>query len=348
MIKKSILLVIFFAGILAVTLMNNLSAQKNKPKLKALIIDGENNHGVWPKTTMMMRDFLEQTGLFEVDIERTAYTWQGPHFDPSIGLDDIKELLTMYPLKNGQKTTPVDEPKPDPAYSPDFDRYDVVISNFGWKASDWPEKTRRNFEKYMAEGGGLVVVHAANNSWGDWTEYNKMIGLGGWGGRAAGSGTYANLDDAGQVHYDVPEGECGSHGPQYEYIMENRAPEHPILKGLPEKWIHAKDELYDRLCGPAENMTILVTGYSDKEKNSPPWNKEVSGTGRHEPLIFTVDYGKGRVFHTGLGHMGYSMECVGFITTFQRGAEWAATGKVSQTVPEDFPGTDRVSIRKWE
>ena len=47
--------------------------------LKALIIDGENNHGVWPMTTMMMKDYLKQTGLFSVDIQRTAYTWQGPH-----------------------------------------------------------------------------------------------------------------------------------------------------------------------------------------------------------------------------------------------------------------------------
>lgn len=348
MMKKTLLLILLFTGLLTVTLMHGLDAQKSKPKLKALIIDGENNHGVWPKTTMMMKDYLEQTGLFSVDIERTAFTWQGPHFDPSIGLEDIRELLTMYPLKNGQHTTAVEEPRPDTGYSPDFEKYDVVISNFGWRASDWPEKTKRNFEKYMAGGGGLVVVHAANNSWGDWEEYNKMIGLGGWGGRDAGSGTYANLDDEGRLHHDVPEGGCGSHGPQYEYTMENRAPEHPVMQGLPSKWLHAKDELYDRLCGPAENMTILVTAYSDEEKNSPPWNKEVSGTGRYEPLIFTVDYGKGRVFHTGLGHMGYSMECVGFITTFLRGAEWAATGKVTQAVPDDFPGSDRVSIRKWE
>jgi len=346
--KKIILLFILSTGLLAISTQNVLRQQNKSPKLKALIIDGENNHGVWPKTTMMMKDFLEQTGLFEVDINRTAYTWQGPHYDKSIGLDDIKELLTIYPLENGQKTIPVDEPKPDSAYSPAFDNYDVIVSNFGWRASDWPEATKERFEKYMTEGGGLVVVHAANNSWGNWPEFNKMIGLGGWGGRDAGSGTYANLDQEGRLHLDTPEGECGSHGPQYEYIMENRAPGHPIMQGLPSKWMHAKDELYDRLCGPAKNMTILVTAFSDVEKNSPPWNKEVSGTGRHEPLIFTVDYGRGRIFHTGLGHMGYSMECVGFMTTFQRGAEWAATGTVTQEVPDDFPGPDNVSIRKWE
>ncbi len=320
-----------------------------KTKLKALIIDGENNHGVWPKTTMMMKDFLEQTGMFEVDIERTAFTWQGPHYDESIGLDDIKALLTMYPLDSDHpETTPVEEPVPDPDFSPSFEDYDVVVSNMGWKASTWPAATKANFEQYLSKGGGLVIVHAANNSWGDWPAYNKMIGLGGWGGRNTESGPYVYYDDEGELHYDASEGSCGSHGPQFEFLIETRMPEHPIMKGLPNAWLHTKDELYDRLRGPAENMTVLATAYSDVEKNGPPWNEEVSGTGRHEPMLFTIDYDEGRIFHTVLGHMDYSMECVGFMTTFQRGSEWAATGAVTQEVPDDFPGAEAVSIREWK
>jgi hypothetical protein len=33
------------------------------------------------------------------------------------------------------------------------------------------------------------------------------------------------------------------------------------------------------------------------------------------------------------------------MTTFQRGTEWAATGKVTQKVPKDFPTADTVSYR---
>ena len=261
--KYTTQLFILGTALLFICASSYLYAQTNasESKLKALIIDGENNHGVWPKTTMMMKDFLEQTGLFEVDIERTAFTWQGPHHNEIEGVEDIKELLTMYPLTTGNKTTAVDEPVPDPNYSPNFKDYDVVISNMGWKASTWPEATKKNFEKYMKEGGGLVIVHAANNSWGDWPEYNKMIGLGGWGGRNAESGTYANYDDEGKLHLDKPEGGCGSHGVQYEYLLETRAPEHPIMKGLPSAWLHTLDELYDHMCGPAENMTVLSTAY---------------------------------------------------------------------------------------
>jgi len=316
-------------------------------KLKALVIDGESNHGVWPMTTMMMKDYLEQTGMFTVDIERTAYTWQGPHHNEVAGITDIKELLVKYPIPN-KKTQSVDEPVPDPNYSPDFDSYDVIINNMGWKASTWSPELRSKLDNYLNSGGGMIIVHAADNAWGDWPAYNKMIGLGGWGGRDTESGPYVYYDKQGKLQYDRSEGMCGSHGPQYEFVLDTRAPDHPIMQGLPMAWMHSKDELYDRLRGPAENMTVLATSYSDKETNGPPWDKSVSGTGRHEPMLFTIDYGKGRVFHTALGHMDYSMECVGFMTTFKRGAEWCATGKVTQDVPADFPTKDKVSTRKWE
>ena len=49
-----------------------------------------------------------------------------------------------------------------------------------------------------------------------------------------------------------------------------------------------------------------------------------------------------------MGHGKDSQECVGFITTLQRGTEWAATGKVTQKIPSDFPSADKVSSRKFE
>jgi type 1 glutamine amidotransferase len=298
-----------------------------EPTLKALIIDGQNNHGMWPKTTVMMKQYLEQTGLFSVDVARTAYTWQGA------------DLLEKYPLP-GIQSQPVDQPRPDPDFRPDFQAYDVVISNFGWNAAPWPEETRQAFRDFVLQGGGFVVVHAANNSFGDWDAFNQMIGLGGWGGRNEKTGPYVYFDQSGDLVRDTSPGDGGSHGPQHLFEIVVRDPDHPITRGMPRAWLHAQDELYDRLRGPAENMQVLATAYAAPDKN---------GSGRHEPMMMTIEYGKGRVFHTPMGHADYSMECVGFIVTLQRGTEWAATGKVSQSeIPSDFPTPQQARQRDFD
>ena len=124
-------------------------------------------------------------------------------------------------------------------------------------------------------------------------------------------------------------------------MIVTRALEHPVMKGLPSRWLHAKDELYDRLRGPAENVTVLASTFSSKESN---------GSGEEEPSLMAINFGKGRVFHTAMGHNNgpdiTSQRCVGFITTFQRGTEWAATGKVTQEIPADFPTEEKVSLRE--
>lgn len=303
-----------------------LAIFSSSAQIKALIVDGQNNHVVWPKSTIMMRQYLEETGLFEVDIYRSKYTWKA---------EREKEYL---PLAGVGKTTDLDEPKSDPDFVPDFNDYDVVISNFGWKAAPWPKETQEALEAFMKAGGGLVTVHAADNSFPKWPDYNLMIGLGGWGDRTEKDGPYVYYTNEGELMRDNTPGKGGSHGPQNNIYITVRE-EHPITKGLPKNWYTQKDECYAKLRGPAENMTILATG------------KDMSGkapTDRHEPMLMVIDYYEGRVFHTTLGHEDYSMEGVDFIITFLRGTEWAATGKVTIPVPDDFPRQDGKTKRKFE
>ena len=103
---------------------------------------------------------------------------------------------------------------------------------------------------------------------------------------------------------------------------------HPITKGLPPVWMHQGDELYARMRGPGRNMTVLATAFSDPQN---------AGSGRDEPQLMVLSYGKGRVFHTTLGHDVNALSSVDFVVTLQRGAEWAATGTVTQKVPGSFP-----------
>lgn len=299
-------------------------------KIKALIIDGQNNHVVWPKSTIMMKQYLEETGLFEVDLERTKYTWRGTNrygdWLPKAGIEGTEEL---------------EEPKQDPEFSPDWADYDVVISNQGNNAAYWIEGAQKKFEDYMAQGGGFVSVHSANNSFPKWEEYNKVIGIGGWAGRKGHwPGAYVYYTNEGEYVRDEEHGKkVGAHGARHEFPMTVREPEHPIMKGLPANWMTGKDECYALLRGPAENLTILATGKDISES---------AVTDRHEPILMTIDYGEGRCFHTTLGHSSESYECVGFITTFLRGVQWAAKQEVTIPVPEDFPTEDKPSYRAFE
>lgn len=267
-------------------------------KYSALIVDGQNNHRIWPTTSQFLKGYLEETGMFTVDIETT----------PPAG-----ESLE--------------------SYRPPFSNYDLVVSNYN--GEPWPEATMADFEAFVGGGGAFVSVHAANNAFPEWTAYNEMIGIGGWGDRTERHGPYVRLRDGEFVHDDTP-GIGGSHGIRHEFPIDIRDPDHPITRGLPETWMHADDELYDRLRGPARNLQVLATAFS---------RVDTDGTGEHEPILMTIRYKEGRIFHTTLGHALVSQLCKGFITTFQRGAEWTVTGEVTQPVPEDFPTSTEVRTR---
>ncbi len=285
--------------------------------ISLLIIDGQNNHN-WAAMTPFMKRQLEQTGMYTVNTSSTP-----PRFR-------IPRNLPKEKQEAAQKAAQALNFKKWAAWRPAFAKYDVVISNYN--GQDWPKEVQAAFEKYVRDGGRFICVHAANNSFPNWLEYNKMIGLGGWGGRTEKHGPYVYYDENDKLVRNTNPGRGGSHGPQHEFIIQIRKTDHPITAGMPAKWKHAKDELYDSLRGPGTNMEILATAWSPKSK-------------RHEPMMMVLEYGKGKIFHTPMGHEnGQSLQCVGFITTLNRACEWLATGKVTTKIPGNFPAEDKVSV----
>lgn len=225
------------------------------------------------------------------------------------------------------------------AFKPDFSKYRLVVLDYN--GDSWTDKINSDFVRYVEKGGGVVVYHAANNAFPGFKEYNEIIGLGGWGNRTEKDGPYVYYKN-NKLMTDNTPGPGGSHGKRREYVVKARITDHPVTKGLPVSWMHGNDELYSQLRGPAKNMQILATAFADSAAGG--------GTMRDEPILMVLNYGKGKIFHTAMGHAdeggGPAMHCAGFITTLQRGAEWAVTGNVTQPVPWDFPSSSSVVLRE--
>ncbi|HVG69954.1 MAG TPA: ThuA domain-containing protein [Vicinamibacterales bacterium] len=270
--------------------------------LPVMILDGESagTYHDWQRVTPVLRKMLDETGLFATTV------------------------VSAPPAKGDFS-----------AFMPDFATHRAVVLNYDAPDDRWPAAVKASFEQYVRNGGGVVVVHGADNAFPGWQAYNEMIGVGGWRGRREQAGPYWFVKD-GKLTSDTSAGPAGSHGRRVPFQVAVRERSHPITKGLPAVWMHQGDELYARLRGPGRNMTVLATAFSDPQNN---------GTGRDEPVLMVLSYGKGRIFHTTMGHDVNALSSVDFVVTLQRGTEWAATGQVTQKVPASFPTATTVAYR---
>ena len=160
--------------------LSMLAADSNR--LRVLLIDGQNNHD-WRSSTPHLKAVLEASGRFTV------------------------EVLTL-PGKGGDMA----------AVKPQLEGVAVVLSNYNGEL--WPEVLRTAFVDFVRKGGGFVSVHAANNAFAQWPEYNEMIGVGGWEGRNEKSGPWLYWE--GKIVRDASPGPGGSHGSQHAFQMTTR------------------------------------------------------------------------------------------------------------------------------
>jgi len=287
------------ASALSILVLSSSIALADTPgAIPVMIFDGESGgpwHD-WPQVTASLAATLDETELFDVDVV-TA---------PSAGGDFD-------------------------AFAPDFGAYAAIVMNYEAPDGRWPDELKSSLERYVRNGGGLVIVHAADNAFPSWPAYNEMIGVGGWQQRDERSGPYWYFVE-NELVSDTSAGPAGSHGERWPFAVTVREPNHPIMAGLPDVWMHGEDELYARLRGPGRNMTVLATAWSDPDN---------AGSGRHEPQLMVLSFGSGRVFHTTFGHDVRALNSIDSVVTLQRGTEWAASGQVTQAVPNDFPTAER-------
>ncbi|MEM1296979.1 MAG: ThuA domain-containing protein, partial [Verrucomicrobiota bacterium] len=315
-----------------------------EPPVRVLIVDGRNNHD-WESTTDCLRAILEATGRFDVAVS-TAPQLKFPkvprrtqHPEDAADLQAAKkDFEAPKAIAEAELAQRWD------AWMPDFDSADVVILNYN--GSNWRPQVREAFLGFVRSGGGVVLIHGANNAFRDWSDFNQLIGLG-WRPSPIGRAIKVNPEN-GETFVandaDLPNSGNSSHGSKHAFQVAVRASDHPVMRNFPPLWMHASDELYHNMRGPAKNLTVMSSAFSDPSQR---------GSGFHEPLTWEVEFGNGKTIVTSMGHLWpgdlrrgepTSLYCVGFQTLFARACEYVATGKVTLPVPREFPSPDTVSI----
>lgn len=165
--------------------------------------------------------------------------------------------------------------------------YDVILMNFYSGEKDYPgKKSKENLVKFIAQDGkGLFILHFACGNFHDWPEFSNIAGL-----------------------VFTPRGRY--HDPYQAFDVNITDPDHQITRGL-KPTLKAHDECYFCLGGATRDYDILATATS-KDTKKP------------HPMAFTVNYGKGRVFHTPLGHDVQSVKMPDVAELIRRGLVWAA------------------------
>ena len=292
-------------GVLAIGLFflaANSSPAADKP-IRVLLIDGLSNHD-WQRTTQLVKGILATTKLFDITISTAPAR-----------LDELNYNT----------------------WCPDFNRCDVVLVNYnnlGQKVT-WNDTARSAFEKFVKNGGGVFVLHSANNALAEWPEYNKIIGLG-WRKKEFGDAIQIGADEK-PIRIPVGQGEGTSHQPRKDRLI-HLIGDDPIHVGMPRMFMTPLIEVYNYTRGPAENLT--VESWAEDPKTQVRW-----------PIEWTVTYGKGRVYCSSFGHVWRNevdpvdMRCAGFQTIMVRALQWLAQQPVTYPIPSDFPGPDKVSLR---
>jgi type 1 glutamine amidotransferase len=217
------------------------------------------NNHDWSRSAPFCQDLLQKSGRFEVTLTDT----------PAETLSDAVALS----------------------------RFKLLFVDYNGPA--WGATAQQNFTQAVRNGAGVCILHAANNAFTGWREFEEMCALV-WR-------------------------EGSAHGSYHRFDIKITDSQHPITRNLPPLLKNHPDELYHRLVHLHHSpYQTLATAYSAPE---------TGGTGRDEPVVVIRSYEKGRIFHCILGHVwpGNVMDTFNnpdFQKLLLRGCEWAGTGQV--------------------
>jgi uncharacterized protein len=185
----------------------------------------------------------------------------------------------------------------DPAFldSPAIHKYDLLVLHFqNWQQPGPGERARENLRQFVEGGKGVALVHFACGAWyGEWPEFAELAGRV-WAGQSV-----------------------RQHDPFGTFHVELVKPETSMLRGM--TGFDTQDELYVCLTGE-HPIEVLAQAKSKVD-------------GKYYPMAFTSHYGKGRTFHSPLGHDAKAFSVPGVQELLRRGCAWAAGLAPTATEP---------------
>jgi uncharacterized protein len=203
---------------------------------------------------------------------------------------------------SGKFEVRIDE-EPHGATAETFSPYDVLLLDYSdyttSMALTWPESTRRAYLDFLKSGKGIVAFHVTVGSFPEWPEFRATLGI----------LDYKRI----------------GHGPYHTFTVKIVDRNSELAKGLPrhfDEW----GEIYDGL-KLQDDVHVLATAFDDSGNCAPSGGP--CGSGEDEPIIWTVHYGRGRVFVDTLGHDSESISTASFKALLNRGTEWAAKDPIT-------------------
>ncbi|MGD9419991.1 MAG: ThuA domain-containing protein [Verrucomicrobiota bacterium JB025] len=295
----------------------NTTPPLDTPPIAVLVIEGSSNHD-WQRRLAILQAILTRDGSFSMDVS----------------------------------VVPQDTSSQDWAdWSPDFSRYDVVFSGYrdGTTGAPWPAAARTAFASYIANGGGFIAFHEANQAFESWHEYREIVGLA-WHDAATGTAFTIAPDDS-LVTHPPGSGLATGHGARADSLVKRHSlpAVHPIHAGLPAQWMAADLEVVRFPRGIAPDLAAKVTILSYTTDPDPPAGEAPL----QHPVEWTTSYGSGRIYGTTYGHVWddqaepEGMRCAAFQETLVRALKWCAGRAPGSGVPSDFPDSTAISLRPY-
>ncbi len=267
-----------------------IAATRDEPFFRTLVITGAAPYGYhpWENNIELIEPRLEAFGI------------DTPDYHIAAGLEDWRK------------------------WDGDYNDYDAIIIIYYW--SQAPEAELEKLDRYVSEGGALVIVHSSLAGFWKQEIFDRWTGIA-YREHDSGYGHNLAFDQDGERIIRPPgEGNGSAHAPIDTFRIHTRDPDHPIMNGLPGIWMQSPDELYYNLRGPDTNLHVLAVAEAPD--------------GTYAPQAWVRKRGDGRIFCLTPGHHEPGASSTGFVTLLARGIEWAATGDVTLPVPSNFPGED--------